>query len=57
MPIFRDTTSDTLHDLDPETVGPELLAQLVREGLLVEEKPKARKAPAAKAEPPAEPED
>ena len=55
MPTYRDTTSDTLHDLDPETFGPKLLDQLLAEGLLVEEKPKApRKAPAAKAEPPAE---
>jgi hypothetical protein len=58
VPIYRDTTSDTLHDFDPETFGPKLLEQLLAEGLLVEEKPKApRKAPAAKAEPPTELED
>jgi hypothetical protein len=58
VPTYRDTTSDTLHDLDPETFGPKLLKQLLAEGLLVEEKPKApRKAPAANAELPAELED
>lgn len=57
MATYRDTVSDTVHELDPETFGPKLLAQLVAEGLLVEEKPKSRKAPAAKAAPPVESED
>ena len=56
MATYRDTVSDTLHELDPATFGEKMLAALIANGTLEEVKP-ARKAPAAKAEPPVEAED
>jgi hypothetical protein len=59
MPLYTDTTSNTVHEYDPETFGVKLLANLVACGVLAEgdqtgeAKPRARKA-AAKAEPPAD---
>jgi hypothetical protein len=55
MPLFTDTTSNTVHELDPAKFGAVLLEQLIAEGLLVkgdqtgEAKPRARKAAAPKA--------
>lgn len=36
MPLYTDTTSHTVHELDPDKVGAGLIANLLRTGALVE---------------------
>lgn len=56
MALYTDTTSNTVHEYDPETFGEKLLAKLVAEGVLREgdqtgaAKPQPRKSTASKAD-------